>query len=222
MEKGAEKDPTPRWISLRLSERFKNVLYPVDLPMLLRLLPNIGYIVNKKILKGVLEPGESFATKGNVELILDQSNKTIGIEGREVTEVIDGFSELRGFWLEQLTPSPDAETHYLELVGQGIAKSANNPTRVFTAFWTQFDGIQRLTKVLGWNVANFGLRLVPENADPNNADWFDLRIQPSVISSANRYFIEIVWRNKDIETALNNFRKVNETVKAVIQEVEKG
>ncbi len=221
MEKGDSAALTPQWVSLRLVERFRNVLYPIDLPMLLRLLPNIGYVVPKKILKGVLERGESLAIKGNMELILNQDNKTIGVAGRDVSEVIDGFSELRNFWLEQLHPSPSAETHYIELGGEATIRTSKNPVEVFTGFWTQCERVQRLSKTVGFDVVNFGLRLVPQNVDPNNADWFDLSIQPHVISSANHYYINIVWRNKNIETILDKFRKVNETVSAVIREVEK-
>lgn len=222
MEKGDTENLVPRWISLRLVERFGNVLYPIDLPILLRLLPTIGYVVGKRVLKGVLEPGESLALKGNVELILNQDNKTMGVQGREISEVVDGFSELRNFWLDQLSPSPSAETHYIELGGEGIVRSQKNPTEVFTGFWAQFERIQRLSKTVRFGVVNFGLRLVPQNVDPNNTDWFDLRIQPQVISSANQYYVNIVWRSKNMETALDNFRKVNETIGAVIREVEKA
>lgn len=221
MERDDSGNLMPRWVSLRLVERFKNVLYPIDLPMLLRLLPNIGYVVSKKILKGVLEPGESLAMKGNVELTLNQDNKTIGVVGREVSEVVDGFSELRSFWLDQLHPSPSAETHYIELGGEAIVRSLKNPVEVFTGFWAQSARVQQLSKTVGFDVVNFGLTLVPQNVDPNNTDWFNLRIQPQVISSANHYYINIVWRNKNIETTLDKFRKVNETISAVIREVEK-
>ncbi|MCL0066154.1 hypothetical protein M1N79_04690 [Dehalococcoidia bacterium] len=211
----------PRWVSLSLNERFKNVLYPVDLPVLLRLLPNIGYVVTKKILKGVLEPGEPWAVKGNVELLVNQDNKTLGVEGREISQVVDGFSELRAFWLDELSPCPDAETHYVELAGNGILRSLKNPTEVFTRFWSQSERLQRLSKTVGLDAVNFGLRLVPQNAAPNNADWFDLLIQPDVISSGNHYRINIAWRNKDVQTALESFRKVNETIRAVIREIER-
>ena len=81
--------------------------------------------------------------------------------------------------------------------------------------------MQRLSKTVGLDAVNFGLRLVPQNAAPNNADWFDLLIQPDVISSGNHYRINIAWRNKDVQTALESFRKVNETIRAVIREIER-
>jgi len=221
MDKANNQGLDLRWVSLRLVERFMNVLYPIDIPMLLRLLPNIGYVVPKKSLKGIAELGEALAIKGNVELIMNQDNKTLGVEGREVSEVVDGFNELRNFWMEQLNPSPSAETHYIELGGEGIIKSHNNPTVVFGEFWARLEMMQKLSRIVGFDVVNFGLRLVPQNIDPNNTEWFDLRIQPQVISSANHYYVNIVWRSKDMDAALNSFRRVSETIGALIRGVER-
>lgn len=221
MDKGKREGLYLQWVSLRVIERFINVLYPIDIPMLLRLLPNIGYVVPKKVLKGFVEPGEALAVKSNIELILNQDNKTLGVSGRDVSEVLEGFNELRSFWIEHLNPSPSAETHYIELGGEGIINSQNNPSGVFSEFWGRFDIMQKLSGIVGLDVTNFGLRLVPRNIEVNNTEWFDLRIQPQVISSANQYYINIVWRSKDMATAINNFKKVNETIGGVIREVER-
>lgn len=221
MDKGKREGLYLQWVSLRLIERFINVLYPINIPMLLRLLPNIGYVVPKKVIKGFVEPSEALAVKSNIELILNQDNKTLGVSGRDVSEVLEGFNELRSFWTEHLNPSPSAETHYIELGGEGIISSQNNPSRVFSEFWGRFDIMQKLSGIVGLDVTNFGFRLVPRNIEVNNTEWFDLRIQPQVISSANQYYINIVWRSKDMATAINNFKKVPETIGAVIREVER-
>ena len=221
MNKTNEQGLELRWISVRLVERFRNVLYPIDIPMLLRLLPNIGYVVPEKGLKGVIEPGGALAIKGNLELILNQDNRTLGVSGRDVSEVLEGFNELRSFWTVHLNPSPSAETHYIELGGEGIISSQNNPSRVFSEFWGRFDIMQKLSGIVGLDVTNFGFRLVPRNIEVNNTEWFDLRIQPQVISSANQYYINIVWRSKDMEVALNSFTKVNDKIDALIRKIER-
>lgn len=212
----------PLWFSLRLVEKFSNVIYPIDIPSLFRVLPNIGYIVPKKVLKGILEPGESLAIKGNIELILNQQNQTIGVSGKNVSEVVTGFTELRNFWLDQLKPCPPALTQYTELSGESVLLSSKNPTKVFGEFWGSFDGLKRVNKIVGLDSINFGITLVPKDIDPNGPDWFSFTIQPQIISSVNRYFITIAWRNSNSEKALSNFSKTNETILAIIKEVEKG
>jgi hypothetical protein len=221
MDKTEKKGLDLRWVSLRLVERFMNVLYPLDIPILLRLLPNIGYVVPKKVFKGIVEPGEALAIKGNMELVLNQDNKTLGVQGRDISEVVEGFNELRNFWTEELNPSPVAETHYIELGGEGIVMSNTNATGVFNDFWNRFEIMQKLSKIIGFDVTNYGLHLATRNTDPNNTEWFDLRIQPQVISSANKYYINIVWRSRDMDKVLNGFTKLNDMIGALIKEVER-
>lgn len=220
MDKLQKPELEVRWASVRLVERFMNVLYPFDIRMLLRLLPNIGYVVPQKRLKGVMEAGEAVAIKGNLELILDSANKALGIEGNGIPEVIDGFKELRSFWMNQLNPSPTAVTHYVELGGEGVVKSKNNPVEAFSNFWSKSEIIQGITDIVGIDVVNFGFRLVCRDKNPNNTDWFDLRIQPDVLSSGNQYYTNIVWRSGDLETLLNSIATVNDKILALIRKIE--
>lgn len=213
----------PRWRRLRLVERFANVLYPIDLFELLRQLPNAGYIVPKKVFKGVIEPGEAAARKGNVELVVNQDNKTLGIEGHEISpaEIIDSFNELRNFWHEHLDSFQNTETHYLELIGEGLVKTGKNPVKVFGQYWAQFSKMQELNKILGCEASNFGLQLTPTNTDPNNADWFDVRVNPLIVSSTKCYYVNLIWRNRDINKAIKTFSKMDDTIANLILEVER-
>jgi len=217
------ENPKVRWRRLRLIERFTNVLYPIDLFELLRQLPNAGYIVPQKIFKGVIETGEAIALKGNVELVANQDNKTLGIEGHEISpaEIIDSFNELRSFWQEHLDSSQNVETHYLELTGEGLVKTGKNPVKVFGQYWAQFNKVQALNKILGCEVSNFGLRLTPMNVEPNTTDWFEVRVTPLIVSSTKCYYVNLVWRNEDIDKAIKAFSKMDSTIANLILEVER-
>jgi hypothetical protein len=205
-----------RWVSVRVVERFINVLYPIDIPMLLRVLPNIGYIVPRKGLKGVLEPGDALAQKGNCELVMDQHNKLLGIESRDIPEAIQGFSELRNLWLKELNPSPAAETHYLELTGEGVIKTDINPTDAFNDYWSKNAKFGEINKIVGFDTTNYGIRIVPSSTNPNGVRWFDLRIQPTVISSANEYYINIVWRDGNVDALLKEYERLEQLIENII------
>ncbi len=223
MDSSRVENLKPRWRRLRLVERFANVLYPIDLFELLRQLPKAGYVVPPKIFKGVIEPGEAAALKGNVELVANQDIRTLGIEGHEISpaEIIDSFNELRSFWHEKLEPSRSIETHYFELTGEAWVKTRKNPVKVFGQYWAQFSKMQELNKILGCEASNFGLQLTPTNTDPNNANWFDVRIHPLIVSSTNCYYINLVWRNEDIDKAIKAFSKMDSTIANLILEVER-
>jgi hypothetical protein len=223
MDSSRVENLKPRWRRLRLVERFANVLYPIDLFELLRQLPSAGYIVPQKTLKGIVEPGEAAALKGNIELVANQDNKTLGIEGHEISpaEIIDSFNKLRSFWHEHLDSSQNTETHYLELTGEGLVKTGKNPVKVFGQYWAQFSKMQELNKILGFEASNFGLQLTPTNTDPNSANWFDVRIHPLIVSSTNCYYVNLVWRNEDIDKAIKTFSKMDDTIANLILEVER-
>jgi hypothetical protein len=223
MDSGSVENLKPIWRRLSLIERFTNVLYPIDLLELLQQLPKLGYVVPRKILKGVIEPGESAARKGNIEVVANQDLRTLGIEGHETTpaEIIQAFDELRSFWRKQLESSQNVETHYLELIGEARVKTQKNPVEVFSQYWAQFNKMQKLNKILGCEAYNFGLRLTPTNTNPDSANWFDVRIQPLIVSSTRCYYVTLDWRNEDRDKVVKAFRKMDDTITNLILEVER-
>jgi len=123
---------------------------------------------------------------------------------------------------EQLDPTLNVNTHYVELTGKGLVKTGKNPVKVFGQYWAQFSKMQALNKILGCEVSNFGLRLSPINVEPNSADWFDVRVNPLIVSSTKCYYVNLVWRNRDINKAIKTFSKMDDTIANLILEVEKG
>jgi hypothetical protein len=210
-----------KWVDVRLVERFSNVLIPIEIPVLLRLLPSIGYIVPAKRLKGVIDPGDSIAVKGNVELLINQDNRSLGVAAGNISELIEGFNELRSFWTEQINPQPAAETHFIELGGQGFKGTDTKPSESFNRFWSEFNRMKDLKKAIGFDVANFGLQLVQKDLEPNGPEWFDITIHPQVTSSANQYYIRTVWRTSNLESGLKNFSQLDSIVDRLIKEIEK-
>ncbi len=120
------------WETLQLVERFANVLYPFEAADLFRRLPKLGYIVAERILFGArVEVGKPIATKGDVELVMNQDNKTLGIMGRDIESVLTEFKNLREFWTKYLDPSPNTSTHYVEINCSAWAKAQRSPLQAF-------------------------------------------------------------------------------------------
>jgi hypothetical protein len=209
------------WIRITLSQRFKNILFPINIPLLLNSLPQIGYIVPRKVLRGVLEAGEALAVKGNVELVINEANKIFGVQARTLKDAIDGFNELRTFYTEHLNPIPVPELHFVEFLGDGFIYSQNNPSKIISNLYSKFGEMNIFSRILGSDVTNFGIRLVPSEPNPDNPNWFDLRIEPQIVSSGNSYYTSVVWRNTDLQTGMNSIGKMEETIIRLIKEIEK-
>lgn len=210
------------WHQVVIVERFSSVLYPLDILELLKQIPTIGYVVPEPVLRGTPEEGKPIATKGDIELLINQDNKTIGVKGRDVEKAIASFRELREFYWERLDPSPGLATHYLEFNGHGWAKSRANPTEICSSFWSKYAPLRDLGRFLEAEVTNFGLQLVPPNKDPNDPNWFHIFIEPLVASSSRRYRINWVWRGTNTEELLEKFSKVDQTLQKLIAKLESG
>ncbi|MFH1485003.1 MAG: hypothetical protein ABIH46_02935, partial [Chloroflexota bacterium] len=192
----AQKQPDIQvvWHQVLVSERFSSVLYPLDTLELLKQLPAIGYVVPELVLRGTPEQSKPIASKGDVELLINQDNKTIGVRGRDTERTVECFRELRKFYLERLDPSPGLATHYVEFDGQGWARSKANPKEILSRFWADYPPLRDLGRILETEVTNFGLQLAPSNRDPNDPNWFHISVEPLVFSSSKRYRIRWTWR----------------------------
>jgi len=210
------------WQSVSVIQRFSSVLYPLDTFELLKQAPTIGYVVSDLALRGTLEAGKPAAQKGDIELVGNQDNKTIGVKGREVDKSIAAFKELQIFYMERLDPSPGLATHYIEFDAQGWAKSGHNPTAVFTSFWSDFAPLQELGSVLGEDVSNFGIELVSPNKDPNTAEWFHILIKPLIPSAVKRYVVRFTWRGPDVDAMLSKFAKTEDILRRLIRRIERS
>ena len=208
------------WYSVSIVERFSSPLYPLDALELLRQLPIIGYIVPEQVLRGIPVSNQPIARKGDVELIINQDNKTIGLKGREIGRTIEYFKELRQFYFEHLDPSPGLLTQYMEFNGEGWAKSGNNPTATFSSFWANNENLVQLGKIIGMDVSNFGVQLVPPNQDPNSPEWFHIYLEPHVASASRRYHVLYIQRGSKVEQLLDRFSRVDDFVIDLIKKIE--
>ncbi len=210
------------WSKMHLIERFDTVLYPLDVGEMLRQLPKLGYVVAERILYGArLEEGMPLAIKGDVEIRLNQDNKTIGIMGYNADKILEEFKILRDWWTQQLDPSPNMRTDYVEFDCAGWAKTQQSPLQTFNDWWKGTSKIDRFKKVLQNDVTTFGLSLCPPQTDPNNPRWFHITIDPLIPAANSRYNIRVIWREEDLEAVLNKFKNIDSIVKNIIAEIER-
>jgi hypothetical protein len=143
----AEKQIEIVWRKVSIVQRFSSVLYPLDIFELLKQLPTIGYVVPELVLRGTPEANKPIAQKGDIELVIDQANKTIGVTGRELEKALASFKELRQFYSERLDPSSGLATQYIEFDGEGWAKSGNSPVSSFASFWSDCRSLEELGRI---------------------------------------------------------------------------
>lgn len=208
------------WRRVTISQRFSSVLYPLDVFELLRQLPTIGYVVPELVLRGTPEPNKPVAQKGDMELLIDQGNKTLGVAGRDVHKTIASFKELSSLCIERLDLSPAIAIDYVELNGDGWAKTDQSPVSSFSSFWSSCKLFPDLAKAVGEEVVNFGVELAPPYKDPNGPEYFNIILQPLFASATKRYQFNYLKRGANTVTMLDAFAKADDTMKRLIMKIE--
>jgi len=220
MAERKQRDVQIVWQRVTLIERFSSVLYPLDLPELLRQIPTIGYVVSEPSARGIAEGVMPSASKGDVTLIINEGNKTLGVAARDPGTALQSYEELRCFYIEHLDPSPGLKSHYHELQAVGWAKSGQDPVRTCSRFWSNHAGLKGIGDVLGETITNFGIHLVPSDRDPNQSDWFHITVEPSVTSGSKRYRFNWIWREQDPQRVEKQTSTVEEVLKRTILKLE--
>lgn len=216
--------PKSEWerVSLRVAliERFRSVLYPVNLLPLLDRVPELGWVVEERV-----EDEQGIRTKaprrGNLRLAIDQANKTLGVDGNDVADVLAGYRELRETARELSDYGPSVQTDYVEFrfIGQA-RKQGVVPTEVFAQWWSSIEQADTLGRLLGealpsdaGGLAPYGLRFAPAGLDANRPNWTELTIGPVNTAGHARFHFDLLYRNQDSEVT----EKIAEAAEVLIE-----
>lgn len=208
------------WHNLGLVERFSCVLFPLDTLDLLRQLPSLGYVVPDAALRGSPEDGKPLAVQGDCELLINEQAKSIGLRGRNPEQLVSSYRELRKFIIDEMDPSSMMSTDYIEIDGLGWVRSGESPLVAFHRFWGRSERLANAASILGADVTNFGLQLVPPGIDPNSPKWFHIHVEPSPRSGSHRYTVRWTERGPDVELQLERYAGLNSAVERLLRTVE--
>lgn len=209
-----------------LMERFDSVLYPVNLFALLDRLPELGWVVEDRI-----EDEEGIRTKapkrGNLRILIDQGNKTLGVTGNDLAEVLSGYRELRDAVRELSDFSPLTTTDYAELryVGQ-IKRLGTNPLEVLTEWWSHAERVTqlgaRLSELLpsgATTLVPYGVRFAPSGFDANRPNWTELSLVPVSTAGHARFNFDLLFRNEDPSVTEQVAESADEAIELALNEL---
>lgn len=207
-------------LRVTLIERFDSVLYPVNLLPLLDRVPELGWVVEDRV-----EDDEGIRTKapkrGNLRLAVDQKNKTLGVDGNDIADVLAGYREIREVARELSDYSPSVDTDYVEFryIGQA-SRQGIDPTEVLARWWSGVDQLDGLGRLLGEALpsdvegfAPYGIRFAPSGVDANRQNWAELTLSPVNTAGRALFHFDLLYRNEESEVT----EKVAETADDLIE-----
>lgn len=184
-----------------LSVRYSLPLFPVNIERLVRLLPQLGYLVPEPIEPdfGVRSIGSgTLATKGEVRLRISGPYGSVAIRGSDSVEVLNEFGAIEDLLLNEMGIQQTSDVSFYELQSQAaIEARAGSPLKTITERCAPTPVLDQFASVLGQSVCNFSFRLVPPGTSPNSTEWFDVRIEPHILQPNRLYSIHCVFRNSE-------------------------
>lgn len=211
-----------------LIERFRAVLYPIDLVTLFDLLPQQSWIVpSRRFDEQGNQRLDTLPSKGNARLRADPGNKTIGVDGNDVSEVLKVFRELREFVRKTHDLSPEVVTDYVEFRYIGWAKGSSNPAETFRAWWGGSERVSSFGALLakylpahGNAFGPYGLRFALSGLDANRPNWGEVQIVPQNISGHLRYAFDILFRDEVAAVAEGVAEQADDLLRAALRHLE--
>ena len=210
-----------------LIERFDAVLYPIDLVTLIDRLPGEGWVTPEPVIDEQslrIEP----PVKGGVRLQVDQSNKTLGVWGRDLSETLDAYQQIRALSRELFEFPPAVRTDYVEFRYVGYLKGSGHPLETFERWWSAYERLDLLGRSLGNRLptdanrlAPYGIRLAPSGLDANRPNWVELQITPLNTSGHSRYFFDLIFRNEESDVTENVVASADSIIEDAVSELER-
>ena len=206
----------------RCGVRLNYVIFPIDLRELRHALAKNGYELSSV---GRLPPpparigfGGDVARKGETTVIAESDSGEIGVVGRSLQEVKDSFDELANVIDSELGISLHENVRFYWYVVHYKVDTGKTPRNEIAKVENK-DYIAQFSQILGEDLSSFSIRLVPKNAIPNQESWFDIAIEPDVMSE-KLYHVGVVFRTPDRGKTETFVRDLENTLLKLIGVIE--
>lgn len=220
--------PTVTYARAFLSSGFRDVLFPIDVALLLRVLPEAGFVLAGGMPRTIPVGArlgiraDNVASKGDFQLALNSERGFIGLDGPAPELVTKEFIQLKGFFHERLGLAVDAKATFHEFLSSGSISGNRNPLETFTSLSQPLETLRRLKDSLGEDLALFGVRLSPSGQDPNRPDWTEIVIEPMVEQATQFYHFEVVYRRRNAKPVIEFAEGFGRTIEKLIGSLEEG
>lgn len=209
-----------------LGAHYGTVLFPFDLWRFLLKLGSVGYVVPRELRTAL--PGGQFNADGPVARRMDSvvvvrsAANSLQVADVGPAACLDDLNRIEQLLLSELEFDSRAAARFYELVAEIDVKAAASPIKAWARLSASTAIVSTLSRVFGADLGVFGVRLVPAGSVPNQEEWLDVRLEPSVQEPERAHYLQTVFRSRnrlDVETFIAN---LDERVKRLVELVEQG
>ncbi|MFQ5886063.1 MAG: hypothetical protein ACE5II_02385 [Anaerolineae bacterium] len=211
---------------MSLAVKYSSVLFPFDHVQFLRALSKQGFTLPEPIgpvpLGRRLEVSGIVGRKGEVSVRLNADRQVLAVEAPDVETSLVEMDSLESLLKSEFDLDSPSLAHYYEFLAGLTVKAKKNPLESWGAHFAQVPMIREASELLGTDVSPFGVRLAPKGEVPNQANWFDIRIEPLVRSATDHHYVEVIYRRSSRDEVFAFVRKFEDILSAILAIVERG
>ncbi|MDO8673784.1 MAG: hypothetical protein Q7O66_20430 [Dehalococcoidia bacterium] len=215
---------TPTYQQLSLSVKYTSVLFPLDTLQFLRAVSKQGFIIPDSIEQvpfGTrVEISGLIARKGDISVRVDSNRQVLGVQAPNVNSVLDEMDSIESLLKTELDLDSHALADYYELLASLTIKAGRHPLECWETHFAEAPILNKFSDVLGTDVSLFGVRLAVRGEVPNQPDWLEIRIEPSVQSPQKHHSVQIICRHSRRDEVFAFGRKLEDTLRNLISLVE--
>ena len=117
--------------------------------------------------------------------------------------------EVKEVILNELDINFEQEVKFYEFTGDYNIESKKKAIDCISNLFSQIEFLSKSSSILGSETSLFTIRLIPKGQIPNQAEWFDIVIEP-IILRPSHFYASVVFRSKN-EAKVLSFAKKSES-----------
>lgn len=218
----------PMYVNVSLAVVYESVLFPFELLPFFRSLSKQGYLVPEPLAAEILAPPRSgrlegaalVARKGDTLLAVNTERKTMAVHAALPDTAADEMESLEELVKKDMGIDATESARFYEFNSSFALEATTDPLQRWALSLEQIPIVQRIPAILGMEIAPFGLRCVGKGQVPNQSEWFDIRIEPRVLTPTTHHFVDVLFRHPDRTRVIEFARNLEPTMRKLVHLLE--
>jgi len=201
-----------------------NVIFPIEQMSTVKLLAAAGF---QPARPGALLPNNivvqqgDLAIKNNTILSMNSQTMSIGVIGTTNHEVLQTITEVATL-LSKEGVDIDKNGKFHEMLTDYVVETGKDPAKIIQKYFKSIPVYEQFDKIFQSKPPSlFSIRILPKDAIIDSAEFYDLRIEPTVHKPHSSYLCRLVFRSKDRKKTEKMILELEKKVQSVIQIIEK-
>lgn len=211
--------------SVRISTRYNNVLFPLDLRQLAPELVKIGYVIvvpplpeqtpiqSSSFMGGTFNP---YARKGNTVIDIDTSHQHIGIKDVDTKMVIERHKELNDLLKKIPIGGKSFRPWFTEFQISFKIKVKENAWKLVSKKFEVGSMNNVLKEFVGNDIGITQIKVAWPITRPDTSNYFEFILTPTMMDDHILDFI-LLFRNSNQEQFVNQAMRIDEYIDRIIK-----